>query len=128
MEDILNQGIDVIVAIQQVHGPMLDGVFRTITFMGGEEFYLLIVPLLFWCVDYKLGVRVAAIFLLSSYLNVGLKDLFQQPRPFDLNPGVQLSPAEATGCRAVTPSQPSWCGAALQHGYAGHGSGCWPQY
>jgi membrane-associated phospholipid phosphatase len=97
MEVLLPWGIDLIVAIQQIHGPVLDGIFRTITFIGGEEFYLFLLPLLFWCVDFGLGARLAVLFLLSSYLNTDLKDLFQQPRPFDLNPSVQLSLAEGYG-------------------------------
>lgn len=97
MEALLEWGIDLIVALQQIHGPVLDNGFRAITFMGGEEFYLLLLPLLFWCVDFGLGARLAVLFLLSSYLNIDLKDLFRQPRPFDLNPGVRLSPAEGYG-------------------------------
>jgi len=97
MEALLEWGIDLIVAIQQIHGPVLDSIFRAITFMGGEEFYLFLLPLIFWCVDFGMGVRLVILFLLSSYLNIDLKDLFQQPRPFDLNPSVRLSSAEGYG-------------------------------
>jgi len=97
MEAILQWGIDLIVAIQQFHGPALDSIFRAITFMGEEEFYLLLLPLLFWCVGVGLGARLAVLFLLSTYLNTDLKDLCQQPRPFDLDPSVQLSSAEGYG-------------------------------
>lgn len=89
--------MDLIAAIQQIHGPALDGVFLAITLIGAEEFYLVLVPLLFWCVDCGLGARLAILFLLSSCLNVDLKDLFQQPRPFDFDPSVQLAPAEGYG-------------------------------
>ena len=97
MGALLQWGLDLIVAIQQVHGPALDGIFRAITLIGQEEFYLLLLPLLFWCVDLGLGARLAFLFLLSSYLNTGLKDLFRQPRPFDLDPRVRLFFAEGYG-------------------------------
>lgn len=97
METILQWGIDLIIAIQQVHGPVLDTIFRAITFMGEEEFYLILLPLLLWCVDFGLGVRVGALFLLSTYLNFGIKDLFCQPRPFQLDPSVKLADAEGYG-------------------------------
>ena len=97
MEALLQWGVDLIVAIQQTHGPALDSIFRAITFMGEEEFYLLLLPLLFWCVDFGVGARLAILFLFSSYLNTDLKDLFQQPRPFELNPSVRLSSAEGYG-------------------------------
>jgi membrane-associated phospholipid phosphatase len=97
MEALLQWGIDLIVAIQQIHGPALDSIFRAITFMGEKEFYLLLLPFLFWCVDVRMGTRLAVLFLLSTYLNTNLKDLFQQPRPFELDPRVQLSSAEGHG-------------------------------
>ncbi|MCK4330928.1 MAG: phosphatase PAP2 family protein [Dehalococcoidia bacterium] len=97
MEALLQWGLDLILAIQQIHGPVLDGIFRAITFMGEEEFYLILLPLLLWCVDFGLGARLGVLFLLSSYLNFGLKDLFRQPRPFDLDPSVKLSSAEGYG-------------------------------
>jgi membrane-associated phospholipid phosphatase len=80
----------VIRTIQLVHGPALDAVFKTITFMGEEEFFLILLPLIFWCVDFTVGARLAFAFLLSSCINVGLKDLFAHPRPFELDPTVKL--------------------------------------
>jgi len=97
MDAVLQWGVNLIVTIQQIHGPTLDSLFRIITFVGDENFYLLFLPLLLWCVDFRMGARLAILFLLSSYLNICLKDLFQQPRPFDINPNVGLSPEEGYG-------------------------------
>ena len=91
------EGIDLIITIQQIHGPVLDSIFRAITFLGEEEFYLILLPLLLWCVDFGLGARLGALFLLSTYLNFGLKDLFRQPRPFELEASVKLTDAEGYG-------------------------------
>jgi membrane-associated phospholipid phosphatase len=95
MEAIWQWGINLIIAIQQVHGPVLDNIFRAITFAGEEQFYLVLLPLILWCFDYGFGAVLAILFMISNAVNVTLKDLFQQPRPFDLNPGLKLS--EATG-------------------------------
>jgi len=95
MEPIWQWGLDFIRAVQLVHGPALDAFFKAITFMGEEEFFLVLIPLIFWCVDFSVGVRLALAFLLSVYLNTGLKDLFAHPRPFELDPSVKLH--EATG-------------------------------
>lgn len=97
MEELWQCGINLIVTIQQMHGPVIDNISRAITFMGDEGFYLLFLPLIFWCVDFGEGARLTVLFLLSSYLNICLKDLFRQPRPFDLNPNVGLSPEEGYG-------------------------------
>ena len=97
MEALLQWGLDLIIIIQQVRGPELDGLFRVASFLGEPEFHLLVLPLLFWCVDFGLGARVSVFLLLSSHLNLYLKALFQQPRPFDFDPSLQLIPVESYG-------------------------------
>jgi len=97
MEPFFESGLEWIMALQQVHGPVIDTFFRGITFMGEEMFYLLFIPFLVWSVDLALGVRVGVAFLLSAYLNPVLKDIFQEPRPFHIDATVQLSEAEGTG-------------------------------
>lgn len=97
MDAIWQWGIDLIHTIQLVHGPTLDGVFKTITFLGDEEFFLILLPLVFWCVDYAVGARLAFAFLLSTYLNTQVKSLFAHPRPFDLDPTVKLHDASGYG-------------------------------
>jgi hypothetical protein len=80
-----------------VRGPALDAVFKAITFMGEEEFFLILLPLVFWCVDFAVGARLAFVFLLSACANTGLKELFAHPRPFELDPTVKLHEAEGYG-------------------------------
>ncbi|TET09197.1 MAG: phosphatase PAP2 family protein [Candidatus Atribacteria bacterium] len=89
MDTIFQWGLDFIIMIQQIDTPLLDSFFRAITSLGDELFYLLLFPFLLWCVDFYLGIRVGIIFLLSVYLNNGLKEIFQQPRPFDILPQIQ---------------------------------------
>jgi membrane-associated phospholipid phosphatase len=97
MHNILNFGLEIIRAIQTIHGPYLDAFFRAITSLGGGEIYILFLPVFFWCVDTGLGTHAGFIFLISSYVADGLKDLFQQPRPFQLDPSVKLSNATGYG-------------------------------
>jgi membrane-associated phospholipid phosphatase len=97
MEAIWQWGINLIISIQQIHGPLLDNIFRGITFTGEEQFYLVLFPLILWCIDYSFGAVLTIFFLLSNSLNIILKDLFQHPRPFDLNPGLNLSQAAGYG-------------------------------
>lgn len=97
METIWEWGLGVIAAIQQFHGPLLDELFRAITFLGEEEFFLLLLPLVFWCVGFRLGAHLGMLLLFSSGLNAGLKELFQHPRPFKLDPTVALATAEGYG-------------------------------
>ncbi|MGH2425414.1 MAG: hypothetical protein ACRDF1_03900 [bacterium] len=62
MESLWQWGIALIVAVQSTGGERLDAVFRAISFLGDEQFYLVFFPLLLWCVDARLGFRLAVIF------------------------------------------------------------------
>jgi membrane-associated phospholipid phosphatase len=97
MDAIWQWGINLIIAIQQIHGPILDSIFRGITFAGEEQFYLILFPFIIWCCDYSFGAVLVIFFLFTDYVNFILKDLIRQPRPFDLNPSVKLSQAEGYG-------------------------------
>ena len=66
MEALLQWGVDLIIVIQQIHGPILDSTFSAITFLGDEEFYLLLLPLMLWCMDFAFSARIAVLFLLSA--------------------------------------------------------------
>lgn len=87
-------GLEIIKAIQQIHGPVLDNIMQVITFFGSEDFYVLLLPALVWSIDYQVGIRLGVILLFSSYLNTDIKDLLQQARPFTLDPNVKLSEAD----------------------------------
>jgi len=97
MDTIFQWGLDFITMIQQIDTPLLDSFFRAITSLGDELFYLLLFPFLLWCVDFYLGIRVGIIFLLSVYVNTGVKEIFQQPRPFDILPEIQKVHASGYG-------------------------------
>ena len=97
MDFIFQWGLDFIIMIQQINTPLLDSFFRAITSVGDELFYLLLFPFLLWCVDFYLGIRVGIIFLLSVYVNTGVKEIFQQPRPFDILPEIQKVHASGYG-------------------------------
>lgn len=88
MEEIWRWGADFIVAIQLVHNPLLDLFFNLITSLGSEEFYVLLLPMLYWCIDKPLAQRLAYLFLFSAYSNAALKHLFRHPRPFEYDPRV----------------------------------------
>jgi membrane-associated phospholipid phosphatase len=61
---------------------------KGVTFLGNVEFYLLVMPLLYWCIDIALGIRIGIILLLSGGINSILKMAFHSPRPFWVSPQV----------------------------------------
>ncbi len=76
-------GTEVIVWVQSLRSDFLDAFFASITLLGEEEFYLLYLPLIYWCISKRLGVGLVYLSLLSTYLNFVIKDLFGIPRPAD---------------------------------------------
>lgn len=97
MDPVLEWGIEVIVAIQTIRTPVLDAFFQGVTFLGNAEFYLLLAPIVIWCVNYKLGARLGILMLLSSHINQALKDTLMQPRPCEPRPEVCIDQAEGYG-------------------------------
>ena len=62
---ILEWGIALILSLQGL-GDWLVTPMNFFTFTGTPEFYLLIMPVIYWCWDSRLGLRVGIIFLLST--------------------------------------------------------------
>jgi len=73
---------------------------NVITFLGTEIFALAALPLIYWCVDRKKGARLGVVILFSTFLNLWIKMLFMQPRPYDFDASVGLA-------RELTPGFPS---------------------
>lgn len=86
-------GLDVILYLQS-WGDWLVAPMQWFTFLGNEEFFLLIMPILYWCLDAVLGLRVSLVLLLSASLNVILKLGFHTPRPYWVYTQVQAYDSE----------------------------------
>ena len=85
---MLSWGIDVVLWFQQF-SPDFDGVFKFFTFLGDEEFFLILLPLVYWSVDRSLGVRLMVVTLFSSLINATAKEIGAQPRPFGYDSRVE---------------------------------------
>ncbi|MCS7282438.1 MAG: phosphatase PAP2 family protein [Anaerolineae bacterium] len=96
MNALMEWGIQVIGWLQQA-SPTLDWPFRIFTFMGEEEFFLLLLPLIYWCLDRRTGARLTVAFLLCAYINALAKTLVALPRPADYAPGRVRTLWEASG-------------------------------
>jgi membrane-associated phospholipid phosphatase len=81
MESILEMGIMLNLFLQGL-GSWMTAPMQFFTFLGNEEFFLLIMPVIFWCVSPRIGLRVGLLLLISAGLNGAFKLLFQGPRPY----------------------------------------------
>ncbi|UCD78305.1 MAG: phosphatase PAP2 family protein [Desulfobacterales bacterium] len=97
MASLLDWGIEVVLWFQQF-SPALDLPFKAITLLGEETFYLIFMPLVYWCIDRRNGARLFILLLLSAYLNAIAKVLANQPRPFTYDHRVRpIATAEGGG-------------------------------
>lgn len=87
MERFLDWGVDVVIWFQR-YSPTLDLPFKVFTFMGDQLFFMLLLPLIYWCLDRHTGARLTILFLFSAYLNAVAKVLAAQPRPYQYDPRV----------------------------------------
>jgi membrane-associated phospholipid phosphatase len=81
-------GIRLILWLQHF-SPALDTPFRLFTAIGEEDFFFLLLPLLYWCLDRRTGARLVVLFLLSTYLNGWAKMTAGQPRPYQIDSRVR---------------------------------------
>ncbi len=81
MNNLYELGISVVLFVQNL-GVWMTSPMKFISFFGTAEFYLLIMPALYWCVDATLGLRIGIILLVSNGLNYILKVAFHTARPF----------------------------------------------
>ncbi len=95
MEAIWNIEINLIAAIQ-TSLIWLSGVMRSITLLGSENFFILVMPALYWCVDTGIGLRVGLILLLGGHLNGIFKVIFHSPRPYWYSSEVNALSAETS--------------------------------
>lgn len=95
MESIWNGGLQVIAAIQG-WGGWLEAPMKFFSFLGTEDFFMLVLPVLFWCVDVRLGIQVGFILLVSATTNDALKMTFQGPRPYWYSQSIRAYAAETS--------------------------------
>ena len=95
METVWQMGITFILAFQSL-GSWLELPMRFFTFLGSEDFFLLMLPIIYWCINADMGVRVGTILLLSSGINDIFKLAMRGPRPYWYSTLVKAMSAETS--------------------------------
>lgn len=70
--------------------PQLEGFFHFVSALGLEEFYLALLPLIYWSLNKRLGRSLAYVFLFANLFNPFFKHALRGPRPFWLDASVGL--------------------------------------
>ncbi len=95
MEPIWQAEIYLLEQIQQV--PLwIIHFFKGVTFLGEERFYMLLLPIFYWCINMRVGYRFTLVLLLSNWINGIFKMLCHFPRPYWLSPNIKAYVAETS--------------------------------
>jgi membrane-associated phospholipid phosphatase len=82
-------GLEIVVnEFLQSLGGWLRAPMLAITSLGYEEFFVLLLPTLYWCFDQMVGVRVGLVMLMGNTFNTFFKFLFHSPRPYWISDSV----------------------------------------
>ena len=95
MGSILDLGIRWVIALQGL-GSWLTVPMQLLSFLGTEQFFLAVLPAIYWCVDAALGLRVGIILLLSTSLDSAIKLAIHGPRPYWYSSKVKQLATETT--------------------------------
>jgi len=95
MDITYTNGINTIIAIQSL-GAWLEMPMRFFTFLGSENFLFLVLPLIYWCINSRLGLQVGLLLATSNCLKPLLKMAFAQPRPYWVSAEVKAFVAEGS--------------------------------
>jgi membrane-associated phospholipid phosphatase len=95
MDTWLLWGTPVIVWLQSL-GSFLVAPMKALSFLGTEEFFLLVMPAMVWCIDASLGLRIGMVLLTSTGVNSILKVLVGWPRPFWVSDSVKAYAFESS--------------------------------
>lgn len=91
MTELQRWGIEVIKTIQGFESPALTAFMRFFSGLGAGSLYIIVILFAFWAVNEKKAFRFGLFMIISVWINALLKDLFGQPRPFNLDPSIGLA-------------------------------------
>ncbi len=80
METIHHAEIIINIFLQSLGG-WLTTLSQLFSFLG-QDFYILILPLFYWCIDASWGIRIGTMLILTGSLNSWIKLAIASPRPF----------------------------------------------
>lgn len=83
LESLVPWGTEVIVWAQSLSNEWLDAVWEFLTRLGYAEFYFVLLPFIYWCLNRRIGAGLGYVALLSEWVNSFIKHIFRIPRPND---------------------------------------------
>jgi membrane-associated phospholipid phosphatase len=93
VSEIYDLGIQVVIFVQNLGGWLLKPM-QLFSILGSATFFLLVAPVLYWCVSTEAGLRVGLFLMFSGTINDALKLALHAPRPYWYSKDVKALAAE----------------------------------
>lgn len=77
--------------------PFLDAIFLFLSYFDRIEFLFVLVPTIWVAVHWKAGMRLFYLLFFNNCVNRVCKALFASPRPYHLDPGLEMIPVPGFG-------------------------------
>lgn len=106
----LQWGLSIDLWLQQF--AWLAPVMKALSFLGTEDFFVALVPLVYWCINVEAGIDLAFVLFSVNGVNGLFKLAFHAPRPYWISLDVKGLATEASY--------------GLPSGHAAIASSCWP--
>jgi membrane-associated phospholipid phosphatase len=87
---------EILKAIQTISNPFLDYLFIIITMLGSSGFYFIFIPIFYWCIDKRFGLKLGLILIASIYINTVIKEITKISRPIGY-PGIRSIFTQSAG-------------------------------
>jgi undecaprenyl-diphosphatase len=89
--------IEYIQFLHKIRGPFLDRLIQLFDFFDKQEFFFVLLPLVWLGFGWRFGIRIFYLLSLSFIINYTLKQLFGLPRPFHIDPALGIIHANGYG-------------------------------
>jgi membrane-associated phospholipid phosphatase len=109
MTGFFDLGVRIVAAVQGL-GDWLYPPMSFFSFLGTEDFFMIVLPVLFWCVEIRLGLQVGFTLLISASINDWFKFILHTPRPYWYSTQARALSAETS---FATPSNHAQVAASL---------------
>ncbi len=83
-------GLDFVLRLQASSSGFLDVLAMLLQQAGSDIFFLVLLSLIYWCVNRQLGLRLLYGLIIAVTINVALKLVIQTPRPFMVSDAVRV--------------------------------------
>lgn len=116
-------GLEFLVFMNSLGGSFLDILLEPFHWIGGEIAYTIILPILFWSINDRLGRRIYLLAMFSALINGIFKIILARPRPYQVDPA-RIVPAHLESSYGI-PSGHAQGGMVLGLFFAGESRRNW---